>query len=183
MRLFTGGSAAIAAAAMLALLLQTAPPVRAQSAGQSASRADRYRALLELRVEDLEGRVWTHERLQGRITLVDFWATWCTPCLAELPFLKRATQRYGDDFQIIGISLDTIDRHALTGWLGRQEVDWPQIHQRQGYEDRLPVAFAVDRLPTNLLLDRNGRLRALDVRREQLFVEIDRLLAEERRPE
>lgn len=164
-----------------------AAPPRAAEASESGApsaqqrgRAELYLALLELRAEDLDGTTWTHERLQGRIMLVDFWATWCAPCLVELPFLKRARSRYGDDFEVLGISLDTGSRRALVSWLNRQGVDWPQVHQDRGYDDRIPRAFGIDRLPTNLLLDRHGRLRALNVRGSQLFDEIDRLLEEER---
>ena len=151
-------------------------------AGQQANRAERYRALLELRATDLDGRTWTHDRLQGRIVLVDFWATWCPPCLRELPYLKEARERYGDRFEVVGVSLDTFSRRQLRSWLDRHSIDWPQIHATGGYDDPLALSFGIDRLPTNLLLDRHGRLRAVDVRREQLFVEVDRLLAESPTP-
>lgn len=147
--------------------------------GQQISRAEVVQALLAFTAEDIEGESWTHADLRGRIVLLDFWATWCAPCLAELPHLKRARERYGDDFEVVGISLDTRSRRDLLSWLARQEVDWPQIHADRGFDDRLAVTFGIDRLPTNLLLDRHGRLRALNVRGERLFVEIERLLAEE----
>lgn len=128
----------------------------------------------------MDGRRWNHDRLKGRIFLVDFWATWCAPCLRELPYLKRARARYGDDFEILGISLDTMDHVALRRWLGRNAVAWPQIHASSGYEDRVARSFGINRLPTNFLLDRKGRLRAVDVRRDDVFVQVDKLLAEER---
>ena len=162
----------------ITLALATAAPTAA--AWQEPTRAEIFRALLELRAEDLDGRLWTHERLKGRIVLVDFWATWCAPCLAELPHLKRARALYGDDFEVLGVSLDTLDRRALVSWLSRQAVTWPQVHERGGFDDEIPASFGIDRLPTNFLLDRHGRLRALNVRGERLFVEIERLLREDR---
>ena len=168
------------AAVLLALLLAA---TSSESLGQQVSRADLYRSLLELRVTDLGGRTWTHERLQGRIVLIDFWATWCAPCLRELPYLQEARERYGDRFEVPGINLDTFLQRQLQSWLDSHAIVWPQVHATGGYDDSIALKFGVYRLPTNLLIDKHGRLRAVDVRREQLFVEVDRLLAEQAVPQ
>ncbi len=153
------------------------------AAPQTANRAQLVRALINLDAQALDGSTWTYDRIQGRITLVDFWATWCAPCLRELPHLKRARTTYGDDFRVLGISLDRMERRDLTSWLRRHGVQWPQIHANGGYKDTLSLDFGIDRLPTNLLLDRRGRVRELNVRGDDLFVQIDALLAEDKRSE
>lgn len=145
------------------------------AAAQSRNDARVVRALLALDAEDLDGSTWTHADLRGRITLVDFWATWCAPCLRELPFLKRARELYGEEFEVLGVSLDTFSRRELRSWMARQGVEWPQIHAAAGYDDDLAIAFGIDRLPTNFLLDQEGRLRAVDVRGRDLFIEIEKL--------
>jgi thiol-disulfide isomerase/thioredoxin len=162
------------------LLLIALALLPASSSAQVMGRAELYRAVLDLQATDLQGQAWTHERLLGRIVLIDFWATWCPPCLRELPYLKQARSRYGDRFEVLGISLDTFTRQQLRSWLDLHFITWPQVHANGGYDDPVALRFGVERLPTNLLLDRHGRLRAVDVRREQLFVEVERLLAEER---
>jgi thiol-disulfide isomerase/thioredoxin len=165
---------AVPIVAIVTLLLLATPPRPA--AAQSRSKAEVVRALLALQETDLDGRSWTHAGLRGRITLVDFWATWCAPCRRELPFLKEARERYGDDFQILGVSLDKFSRGELQAWMAREGVDWPQLHARGSYDDPLSRSFGVDRLPLNFLLDASGRLRVVNVRGEQLFVEIENLL-------
>lgn len=159
------------ALAALPLYIGVARPAVAQSKTHAAAA----RALLALQAEDLDGRLWTHADLRGRITLVDFWATWCAPCLRELPFLKRTRELYGDEFQILGVSFDTFSRRELRGWMAREGVEWPQIHARGSFDDDLARAFGIDRLPTNFLLDQNGRLRAVNVRGRDLFIEIEKL--------
>lgn len=166
----------LALAALLACAGMSSPAL-AQSQSQSQSRNDAAvaRALLALHAEDLDGQLWTHADLRGRITLLDFWATWCAPCLRELPFLKRARELYGAEFQILGVSFDTFSRRELRHWMAREGVQWPQIHARRSFRDDLARAFRIDRLPTNFLLDQNGRVRAVNVRGRDLFIEIEKL--------
>ncbi|NKB87745.1 MAG: redoxin domain-containing protein [Acidobacteria bacterium] len=151
--------------------------VPAAADAQSKNSAEVVRALLALDSEDLDGRTWNHRELRGRIVLVDFWATWCAPCLRELPYLKEARERYGDEFEVLGVSLDTFSRRELRSWMARQGVDWPQIHATGGYDDPLSMRFGIDRLPINFLLDQSGRLRAVNVRGEALFGAIEELRA------
>ncbi len=163
----------VTACALCVALTLAVSSAGAQAPARNDARV--VRALLALDAEDLSGATWTHANLRGRITLVDFWATWCAPCLRELPFLKRARELYGDEFEVLGVSLDTFSRRELRSWMARQGVEWPQIHASGGYDDELSIAFGIDRLPTNFLLDQAGRLRAVDVRGRDLFIEIEKL--------
>ncbi|MEM8933110.1 MAG: TlpA disulfide reductase family protein [Acidobacteriota bacterium] len=127
---------------------------------------------------DLDGRTWHAEDLSDRVVLLDFWATWCPPCLAELPHLRQLQDRAEQDDRlvIVGIALDTIDRRRLRSFLRRQQIDWPQVHERRGTRGELARRFGVEAVPATFLIDRDGRLVARDLRGEGLDAAIDALL-------
>jgi thiol-disulfide isomerase/thioredoxin len=161
---------AVTCARGMGTLAATADPEQAR---QSASSA-----LLRFTATDLDSQRWTAASLRGRVVLIDFWATWCAPCLAELPRLKALHARHPrKDFEILGISLDATSRQSLISWLNRNRIDWPQVHERSGYSGDVPRLFGIDRLPKTLLLDRDGAVAAVDLRGERLVAQVDDLVA------
>jgi len=165
--------AAVAALAPLAL----APALRAAPDGQGASPAAAAGAVHRIEASDLQGTLWTPERLRGRVVLIDFWATWCAPCLAELPRLKSLRERYSrDEFEILGVMLDVTSRRTVVSWLNRHRIDWPQIHERGGYNGALPAAFGVRALPATVLVDADGRIAGVNLRAEALAARIAELV-------
>lgn len=126
---------------------------------------------------DLQGRTWTAESLEGKVVLVDFWATWCAPCLAQLPHLKKLDERYRDDgLVILGIALDTLDRRQLHGFLQRHGVTWPQVHEPRSLGSEPARKFSVEAVPATRLIDRQGRLVAQDLKGRALEAAIEALL-------
>jgi thiol-disulfide isomerase/thioredoxin len=133
------------------------------------------------RVTDIDGRRWTAGHLRGRVTLIDFWATWCAPCLAELPRLKALRARHArEDFEILGVMLDSTSRRTVVSWLNRNRVEWPQIHQPGAYSATLPLAFGVRQLPATVLLDDDGTIAAAGLRGDELAARVDTLVAARR---
>ncbi len=127
---------------------------------------------------DLRGRRWTAADLRGRVVLIDFWATWCAPCLADLPRLKTLREKHSRaDFEIVGISLDVKSRRSFVAWLNRNRIGWPQIHDRAGYGGNLPRLFGVDQLPRTILVGRDGTIVAVDARGERLVALVDALVS------
>lgn len=140
-------------------------------------------AVEQLSVVDLEGRRWTSTDLRGRVVLIDFWATWCAPCLAELPRLQHLRERYArNGFEIIGINLDATSRRSLVSWLNRNRIDWPQVHQRAGYAGEVPRQFGIESLPRTILIDRDGSVAARDLRGDQLADMIALLVGRRHQP-
>ena len=118
---------------------------------------------------DLEGHTWMAGDLEGHVVLLDFWATWCAPCLAELPRLRELHERFGDGgLLIFGMALDAIDRRGLRSFLLRHGIEWPQIHERDGVGSELAQRFGVEAVPVTVLIDRQGRVIARDLRGEAL---------------
>ena len=120
-------------------------------------------------LQTIDGRITSVEELRGRVVLLDFWATWCAPCLADLPKLKKLHAQYSrDDFEIIGISLDTMDRRTFNSWVRRNSIAWPQVQEGRGYNGDLARLFGVEQLPVTILLGRDGRVARRDLRGAEL---------------
>ncbi len=133
----------------------------------------------ELELTDLEGRRWTAEDFEGRHVLIDFWATWCTPCLAEIPVLQEARQRFSEsDLVILGVSVDLSERREVLAFLRRQGVEWPQFYDGLGLAGTTARLFGVEVVPFSVLLDEGGRVVATDLRGEVLLAALAGLLAE-----
>jgi thiol-disulfide isomerase/thioredoxin len=153
------------------------------AAGSVGGAFDRTAAAIEaMRLVDLDGAVWTAESLRGRVTLIDFWATWCAPCLTELPYLKRARARYGrDELEVLGVSFDVSDRRALVSWLNRHAVTWPQVFDGRGRTGPAARHFGVSAVPTSFLVSAEGEVVSMNLRGDRLLAAIDVQVGELRR--
>lgn len=116
----------------------------------------------------LDGRMLTRDDLRGRIVLVDVWATWCAPCLAEMPTLKRLQAHHTDDLLIVGVNLDSLPRRDLRQWLSRKDITWPQLFDGRGVNGPLASQLNVEFLPRSFLYDEEGRLVGTDLRGDAL---------------
>ncbi|MDB5342295.1 MAG: Redoxin domain protein [Schlesneria sp.] len=117
----------------------------------------------------IDDRDFELKSLQGKVVLIDFWATWCGHCMDELPHLKRNYQTYHDrGFEIVGISVDD-DREALQKFLKKQKIPWTTLHDEEaGAEHPAATHYGIAAYPTSFLLDRTGRVVATDLRGRKL---------------
>lgn len=103
-----------------------------------------------------DGSEQTFEERKGKVLLVNFWATWCAPCVEELPSLDRLQARLGGDhFEVVAVSLDRGGAAVAGSFL--KEIGVAHLALYADPKTNLSRAFRVSGLPTTILLDRSGK--------------------------
>jgi thiol-disulfide isomerase/thioredoxin len=154
--------------------LETFDPDRARKLYEQAAEDEDHEiveaaqsglATMEMRSKPLElvftatdGRKVDLAELRGKVVLIDFWATWCPPCVEEVPGVVEANEKFKDrGFEIVGISLDQ-DKAALEKFIAENKMTWPQFFDGKGWDNELAKRFNIQSVPTMWLLDREGKL-------------------------
>jgi peroxiredoxin len=136
----------------------------------------------DFKEKDLEGQPLAIANYKGKVVLVDFWATWCVPCLNELPTVLAAYHKHHErGFDIIGISLDN-DRDKLTGFLKQKEIPWKQYFDGQGWQTKLAQEYGINSIPATYLLDGTGKIIARNLRGPALDTAVAEALAAAPKP-
>jgi len=99
--------------------------------------------------------------LHGKVVLIDFWASWCQPCIVAMPTLVKAYDEFKDQgLEIIGISLDE-DRAAMDRAIERMGMPWPQFFDGKGWNNEIAEANGVTAIPHMILIGRDGKVVAI----------------------
>jgi thiol-disulfide isomerase/thioredoxin len=135
---------------------------------------------IEIAGPTVQGPPFDLRDLRGKVVLVDFWATWCGPCVAELPHLREVYDRYhARGFEVVGVSLDN-SRDKLAEYVKEKQIPWPQVFfdedGKRGWFNPLARRYGVESIPDMVLVDAEGRVVPGPVRGEALEPAVARLL-------
>ena len=132
----------------------------------------------DLEMADPDGKLHKISELvgEGHWVLVDFWASWCGPCRAEMPNVVEAYNKYHDKgFEVVGVSFDN-KKEAWVKAIGQLKMPWLQISDLKGWECAAAPVYKVDGIPDNILIDPQGKIvdralrgKALQTRLQKIF--------------
>jgi thiol-disulfide isomerase/thioredoxin len=132
---------------------------------------------LDIKFTAVDGREVDLAKMKGKVVLVDFWATWCGPCVAELPNVKRAyADLHPKGFEIVGISFDD-DKQKLQSFVTKEKMEWPQYFDGKGWQNKFGVQYGINGIPAMWLVDKKGMLREMNAR-DALAEQVEKLLGE-----
>jgi thiol-disulfide isomerase/thioredoxin len=107
-------------------------------------------------MKTIDGKTITADAWRGKVVIVNFWATWCPPCRAEIPDLVALQQKYHDQVQVIGISEDDDPPEAVQKFADEYHINYPIVMKTPEIEKAFPGVYA---LPTSFVIDREFKLQ------------------------
>jgi len=149
---------------------------QAKKAAGARTRLESVGKAISLQGKSPTGGVVDLATFRGKVVLVQFWASWCEPCKADMAALKELLTKYGSaGFNIIGVNLDS-RREDMAAYLAESRVRWPQIFEEGGLDSRPANELGILTLPTMILVDQQGKVVHRNVHVAELDRELKRLI-------
>ena len=142
----------------------------------SLKKLDMIGKTIAIAGKTVDGKDFDLKDLKGKVVLVDFWATWCGPCIAEMPNIEKAFDKYhAKGFEVIGVSLDKSNA-AITKFAEARKMKWGSINIEDS--EALADKYDVNSIPFPVLVDQAGNVVSIRASGPQLEILLERLLGE-----
>lgn len=132
---------------------------------------------IDFELPDTDGKKVKLSDFKGKITLIEFWASWCTPCRKANPKLITLYEKYKDDgFKILGVSLDNNEKHWKNAVV-KDNLPWTNVSSLEGDKTEVSLIYGVNGIPDNFIIDEDGKIIAKTLRGKKLEKKLEEIFS------
>ena len=130
----------------------------------------------EISLPDAKGSLVSLSSFRGKVVLIDFWASWCGPCRGANPAIVKLYNKYRKEgFEVYGVSID-VKKEAWLKAVAQDQIGYTQVNDTAGWNSLIAEKYSVNQIPTSFLLDKTGKIIAIDPEGKKLENMIKELL-------